>query len=93
MSDAYRVIRRPRLTEKSMHDAEHRREYCFDVELTANKIQIRQAVESLFGVKVQSVRTSIEKGLERRVGWKARMDPDKKKAIVKLAEGHKIDLL
>lgn len=93
MSKSLRVIRQPRITEKSMHDAEHRREYAFDVDPRANKVEIRQAVEQLFGVKVERVNTSIKKGRPRRIGWKTVTTPDRKKAIVRLAEGEKIDLL
>lgn len=92
-SKSYRVIRQPRMTEKSLHDAEVYREYAFDVDLRANKVEIRQAVERLFEVKVERVNTVIKKGRVRRFGWNMARTPDRKKAIVKLAEGHKIDLL
>ncbi|MSR74526.1 MAG: 50S ribosomal protein L23 [Planctomycetes bacterium] len=93
MSDAVRIIRRPLVTEKNMHRAEKRREYTFEVVRNANKIQIRHAVELLFNVKVLGVNTITAKGLEGRKGASVTQDSDTKKAIVKLAEGHKIDLL
>jgi len=90
---AYRVVRRPLITEKNMHAAETRNEYAFEVDKRANKIEIRKAVEDLFNVKVTDVRTSIKKGLTRRVGFNWTTESDTKKAIVKLAEGYKIDLI
>ncbi len=91
-ADAH-IIRRPLVTEKNMHRAEKRREYTFEVATSANKIQIRQAVERLFKVKVIEVNTLTLKGLEGRKGHYKTQDSDIKKAIVKLAEGHKIDLI
>ena len=91
--NAYVIVRRPLVTEKNMHFAETRNEYAFEVEKAANKIEIRHAVEMLFNVKVVSVRTMIKKGLTRRVGHSWTKGPSTKKAIVKLAEGYKIDLL
>lgn len=93
MSDSYRVVRRPLMTEKNTNRSERRNEYTFEVEPCANKIQIRRAVEELFNVKVVDVRTSLKKGLARRVGSRQTMDSDVKKAVVKLAEGYKIDLI
>ena len=53
----YRVIRRPRVTEKGLKMVERHRAYPFEVDERANKIEIRVAVEAIFGVKVESVRT------------------------------------
>lgn len=93
MLDAHHVVRRPIVTEKNMHRAEKRREYTFEVAVSANKIQIRQAVEKLFNVKVMGVNTAVLKGLESRRGMHVTQNSDTKKAIVKLAEGFKIDLI
>lgn len=93
MADAFKIIRRPLVTEKNMHRAETRNEYTFEVDRQANKIEIGRAVEGLFNVKVTRVRTATKKGLARRFGWNWADGPDVKKAIVKLAEGYKIDLL
>ena len=93
MIDAYHIVRRPLVTEKNMHRVERRNEYAFEVDLSANKVQIRRAVEELFNVKVIAVRTSIRKGLKHRVGWHWTEDSSSKKAVVKLAEGYKIDIL
>ena len=91
--DSHSILRRPLVTEKNMHAAETRNEYTFEVDRHANKIEIRGAIELLFNVKVVRVRTSIKKGLTRRVGWHWATGPSEKKAVVKLAEGYKIDLL
>ncbi len=93
MRDPLIIVHRPLLTEKNTQRAERLREYTFSVASNANKIEIRQAVEVLYGVKVVAVRTSIAKGQLRRVGWRTTRAPDRKKAIVKLAEGQKIDLI
>lgn len=92
-SGAFRVIRRPLVTEKNMHRAEVRNEYTFEVDPRANKVEIRQAVEDLFNVKVVRVNTQNKRGLTRRFGWNWTKGPDVKKAIVKLAEGYKIELI
>lgn len=95
MADAtsYAAITRPLLTEKNMHRVETRNEYTFEVPQTANKVQIRQAIESIYDVKVVRVNTLTKKGLMRRFGWNWTKESNTKKAIVKLAEGYKIDLL
>ena len=90
---AFRIVRRPLVTEKNMHRAETRNEYAFEVDLRANKVQVRHAVEELFNVKVVRVTTMLLKGLTRRVGINYTRGSDVKKAVVKLAEGYKIDLL
>lgn len=93
MIEDYEVIRKPLITEKNMHMAETKREYAFEVDVRANKVQIRQAVERIFGVKVERVNTSRLKGATHRVGWNLTTESEMKKAVVKLAEGEKIDLL
>lgn len=93
MLDSYRIIRRPLVTEKAMHRVETNREYAFEVDPKANKVEIRKAVEQLFSVRVVTVRTSIKKGRARRVGYHLTHTSSFKKAIVQLAEGDRIDLL
>ena len=93
MGKPYQIVRQPMVTEKNMYAAESLNEYAFEVDTRANKIQIRHAIEDLFNVKVVQVRTSTKKGLTRRVGYSWTSGPSVKKAIVKLAEGYKIDLL
>ena len=87
----YRIIRRPRVTEKGLRMVERGHAYPFEVAPRANKIEIGQAVEKLFKVKVKSVRTQNYIGKLKRVGrWYGRR-PAWKKAIVVLEEGHAIE--
>jgi large subunit ribosomal protein L23 len=89
----YRVIREPVLTEKGTDDTGDRNAYHFRVPMDANKIEIRQAVEKLFKVKVLKVNTLRMMGKARRRGWVAGMTPDWKKAMVTLKEGDTIEIL
>lgn len=85
------VIKRPiALTEKAAHLKEEENQVIFEVELKANKIQIREAVEKLFDVKVESVNTLIQRGKVKRLGRHHHKRPNWKKAIVKLAPGNDI---
>jgi len=87
----YRIIRRPRVTEKGLKMVDRGRAYPFEVAVSANKVEVRQAVEALFKVKVASVRTQNYRGKVKRVGrWYGRR-PDWKKAIVVLKEGYAIE--
>ncbi|PZN08800.1 MAG: 50S ribosomal protein L23 [Bacillota bacterium] len=83
------IILRPVITEKSMqHLAENK--YTFLVHPDANKLQIKKAVEEIFKVRVKKVNTVRVRGKLRRVGRFVGRQPDAKKAIVTLAEGHRI---
>ncbi|MFM2123851.1 MAG: hypothetical protein RL328_302, partial [Acidobacteriota bacterium] len=86
----YDVIRRPLVTEKGVTKKDSERTLCFEVNADANKTQIRQAVEQLFKVKVEDVRTSTTAGKLRRRGRFAGYRPDWKKAYVKLQDGQKV---
>jgi len=87
----YRVVRKPRVTEKGLKMVERTRAYPFEVAADANKVQIRDAVEKLFKVKVEKVRTQNYIGKLKRVGrWWGRR-PAWKKAIVTLKEGFAIE--
>ncbi len=88
--DKYQIIRRPLLTEKSTWLKEKNRELCFEVDIRANKLEIKKAVEELFKVKVERVRTQRVKGKTRRVRLNVGKKPDWKKAYVKLKEGEKM---
>ena len=92
--DRYRlIIKKPVITEKASDDTATRNAYHFRVPLDANKVEIRQAIESLFEVKVSAVNTSRVIGKARRRGWSAGSRPDWKKARVTLREGDTIDIL
>ncbi len=90
--DSYLVIKRPLRTEKSVSDGEASNSYHFEVDLCANKIQIKEAVEKFFNVDVLAVRTLVRKGKSKRVRYKLGRTKDWKKAIVSLKEGNSIDL-
>lgn len=92
MRDPRDVIVRPVVTEGSAALQENLRTYTFIVAKDANKLEIRHAVESLFGVKVAGVRTANYQGKWRRVGRSIGRRPAWKKALVKLAEGGEIDV-
>jgi large subunit ribosomal protein L23 len=84
------IIRQPLITEKNTQlRAENK--YVFEVARTASKPEVREAVEKVFGVKVDSVTTMVVKGKKKRTGRFVGYRNDRKKAIVKLAEGQKID--
>jgi Ribosomal protein L23 len=85
------VLKKPVLTEKSLALMDENK-YTFDEDVHSNKIEIRQAVEKLFNVKVESVHTINVKPKTKRLGKYVGKTNKRKKAIVKLAEGHKIDL-
>jgi len=90
MKDSYQVILRPIITEKSTRLKERNREVCFEVARKANKTEIKKAVEQLFKVKVDGVRTQSITGKWRRQGRNQGKTGDWKKAYVKLKEGEKM---
>lgn len=90
--DPRQVIIRPIITEKSDKSINYQNAYVFEVAPDANKIEIRRAVEKIWDVKVLSVRTLNKKGKMRRVRYKRGKTAGWKKAIVKLREGHTIDI-
>ena len=88
MKSVYDVIRRPIVTERSVEGAQEHK-YTFEVAREANKIEIRKAVEEIFGVEVESVHTMNYDGKKRRQGYTQGRTPAWKKAIVTLKEGSK----
>jgi large subunit ribosomal protein L23 len=94
MSEPTQIIQTIRLTEKATRLGEKYNQYVFRVATNANKFEIKNAIEKLFGKKVVRVNTAQyagKKKRERRAGFGRR--PHWKKAIVTLAEGEKIDLV
>lgn len=91
--DAYDIIRRPLITEKGTDITTDSNGYTFLVAPHANKIQIKNAVESLFDVKVTQVRTMVRKGKWKRRGRSAFRGSDWKRAVVTLAPGHTVEFL
>ncbi len=90
MKSAYQIIRRPVITEKGLGVKETESTLVFQVAPNATKTEIKEAVQSIFKVKVDSVRTSNFPGKERRRGRFAGYRPDWKKAYVKLKAGEKM---
>ena len=90
MPTIYNVIRRPLITEKGLGVKETQSTLVFDVAPDATKTEVKQAVETLFKVKVHSVRTASFLGKERRRGKFTGFRPDWKKAYVRLKPGEKM---
>ena len=86
------IIKAPIITEKSADLAQNKNTITFSVDPKANKTQIKQAVEKLFNVKVDSVNTVNAKPKKKRVGRYTGKTNQVKKAIVKLKEGSSIEL-
>ena len=87
--EPYQVILRPLVTEKGTHLSERRHQYQFQVVMSATKTDIRKAVETLWNVRVEDVRTQVYKGKPRRFKMRLGHTGEWKKAIVKLhAEDH-----
>ncbi|MBW8002676.1 MAG: 50S ribosomal protein L23 [Planctomycetes bacterium] len=90
--DDYSVIIRPLVTEQGMHFANTRGAYSFEVHKKANKIQIKNAIEKIYSVKVDKVRTANHRGKYRRRGGSDGMTSTWKKAVVYLDPEYHIDL-
>lgn len=90
--EATKVIIKPLITEKSNRQANARNTYSFHVHPKADKIAIKGAIEELYKVKVEDVRTLVRKGKARRTKVGYVYGTDVKRAIVKLAEDSKIEL-
>lgn len=101
--DIYHVVRRPLVTEKGTHQSRQSHNasrtrpgrggaYSFEVHPSANKIEIRDAIEKIYGVKVECVRTSVHAGKRRRTRFKFGVTRQWKKAVVVLRPEFHIDL-
>ena len=88
---SHEILKRPLITEKSTIEKEKSNQLAFEVDKKANKVEIRRAVEQLFGVKVTGVRTVRMKGKVKRYGRTLGKRRDWKKAIVALAEGEHVE--
>ncbi|HKK20167.1 MAG TPA: 50S ribosomal protein L23 [candidate division Zixibacteria bacterium] len=91
MKPLHQIIKKPLITEKSSLQKETSRQVAFEVALDSNKIEIKQAVEKAFDVKVENVNTVLVAGKVKRVGRQFGKRSNRKKAYVTLAEGHDID--
>ena len=92
MKDPRDVILEPVVSEKSYDLIEDFNTYTFVVDKRTNKTEIKQAVQSIFDVRVLSVNTINRKGKVKRTGWKLGKRADTKRALVKLADGDSIDI-
>ena len=90
MNKKYEIIYAPIITEKTAMLAQNENKFAFKVDPRANKTEIKQAIESIFNVKVVSITTANSHPKKRRVGKYTGMTDKYKKAIVKLAEGNSI---
>lgn len=91
MKDPRDVIIRPVISEKT-YELLDENKYTFIVDKRANKTEIRQAIESIFDVRVLGVNTMNRPGKRKRRGWVVGKRPDTKRAIVKVAPGDEIEL-
>jgi large subunit ribosomal protein L23 len=90
--DPYQIIKRPVISEKTTQLNERDNKYVFEVDTRANKIQIKQAIEEVFKVGVTKVRTMRLRGKTKRVRIHLGRTPERKKAIVTLKQGDRIEL-
>lgn len=90
--DNFSVIIRPIITEQGMHFANVKGAYSFEVNKKANKSEIKNAVEKIYGVKVDKVRTANHRGKMRRKGRALGVTSSWKKAVVYLEPDFHIDL-
>jgi large subunit ribosomal protein L23 len=86
------IVRRALVTEKGTQIREVANQYLFEVDPRANKLQIKKAIEAIFSVKVDNVRTLRMKGKEKRLGVHVGRRPNWKKAIITLKKGQNIEL-
>jgi large subunit ribosomal protein L23 len=91
MEEPYKIIRRPLITEKSTIHKEMNNQLAFEVDRRANKIEIKKAVERIFKVQVENVRTQNYQGKTTRLGRNIGRRRHWKKAIVTLKPGQKIE--
>ena len=92
MRDPRQVVLRPLVTEKATTLKDEQNKVTFQVAMDANKVEVRQAVETIFKVKVTDVRTQVVFGKMKRMGRYLGRRPSWKKAVVRLQPGSKIEL-
>ena len=88
----YQIVKRPLMTEKTTIQRETDNQYTFEVDRKANRVEIKRAVEQIFGVRVASVRTMQKRGKVKMRGRIMGKRKDWKKAIVTLLPGERIDI-
>lgn len=90
--DPTQILKQPLITEKSTWETESRNRYAFEVVMNARKADIKAAVETIYGVRVERVSTQIRKGKYRRTRFGPAKTNDWKKAVVQLHEDDRIEL-
>jgi large subunit ribosomal protein L23 len=90
MKNVFAVVKRPIITEKGLDLKEEKGTLCFEVDVHANKAEVKEAIEKIFKVKVASVRTMSFQGKQRRRGRFVGYKSDWKKAYVRLKPGEKM---
>jgi large subunit ribosomal protein L23 len=93
MKSIYEVIKKPLITEKGSSLKEKQNKIVLQVATEANKIEIKNAVEAVFKVKVEDVKTMVFKGKKKRMGARSGVRSDWKKAVVTLKEGQTVEYL
>ena len=88
----FEIIKRPLDTEKLDRMRDRENKFAFEIDMRSNKTEVKQAIESLFKVKVVSIKTAIVRGKFRRVGRSEGQRSNWKKAIVTLKEGDAISI-
>ena len=93
MKSIYTVIKRPLFTEKGAMLKEGENKVLVEVAIGANKLDIKKAIEEIFKVKVEKVATVTTDGKWKRYGKSIGKRPDRKKAIITLKKGEKLDFI
>jgi large subunit ribosomal protein L23 len=91
MRPLHQIIKKPLITEKTSQLKEDSQVVAFEVAMNANKVEIKQAIEKAFDVKVENVKTLVAVGKVKRVGKTFGKRANRKKAYVTLAAGNDID--
>jgi len=92
VKDPREIILKPHISERTMDLINENNSYTFQVALKATKVEIKKAVEQIFGVKVVKVTTHRMPGKEKSMGVHRGFTPKWKKAVVRLAEGDSIEI-
>ncbi len=93
MKSTYQVVKRPLFTEKGSHLKESENKVLVEVDRDANKIEIKKAIEEIFKVKVEKVATIKSHGKWKRMGKSIGKRQDRKKAVITLKKGEKLDFI